>query len=75
MTPDEWASLYSAYLQGKIILQSTPQRPLMWEEVWTPISQPVTVVLEPIEAEGIEHPSVVGYFDHLYAQELGIAYP
>ena len=28
-----------------------------------------------VEAEKIEHPAIVGYFDHLYAQELGIAYP
>ena len=25
--------------------------------------------------ESIEHPTITSYFDHLYAQELGIAYP
>lgn len=28
-----------------------------------------------VEAESIEHPAITSYFDHLYAQELGIAYP
>ena len=38
-----------------------------------PMATPRAWVL--VEAESIEHPSVVGYFDHLYAQELGIVYP
>lgn len=42
---------------------------------WSPPPKPGTVASMAVEAEGIEHPAVVNYFDHLYAQELGIAYP
>ena len=68
MTPDEMEDFFKEWVKRNVMA-------LPWEPVFVPLSQPVTVVLEPIEAEGIEHPSVVGYFDHLYAQELGIAYP
>lgn len=73
MTPEEWASLYEAYMAGKIYIGNTPPKPKIWEEIWTVPVENTGWVL--IEAESIEHPTITSYFDHLYAQELGIAYP
>lgn len=43
---------------------------------WSPPPKSGTVVQINLQGcQAIEHPAVVGYFDHLYAQELGIAYP
>ena len=62
MTPDEWANLFNAW-------NSNPD-------------SKVYIVLAKMPTEwaffgepAIEHPTITSYFDHLYAQELGIQWP
>lgn len=68
MTPDEWEDFFKEWVKRNVMA-------LPWEPVFISLSQPVEVTLSQIEAQTIEHPAVVGYFDHLYAQELGIRFP
>lgn len=62
MTPDEWANLFNAR-------NNQPDSTVYIVQAKMPAGWAF------FGEAAIEHPTITGYFDKLYCQEIGIAYP
>lgn len=73
MTPDEW----NQYWRECWLTPHDLEQLMVGRTVTLTWVSPGGVVkwLQSGERSAIEHLAVVGYYDHLYAQELGIQYP